>query len=66
MNILPSVILNLLPYVNNFLNQNGEIILSGIISERFDEVKDYLDKNNYKIIDKPFKENWVRIDCKII
>lgn len=63
MNILPGTILNLTEYINSFLKVDGLLIISGIISERYEEIKSCLEKNNYSIVGVDWLDNWARIDC---
>ncbi len=63
MNILPNIILKLIPFVNNFLKEKGEFILSGIIPERLEEITSLLKKYNFNILNTEWFDNWARIDC---
>lgn len=64
MNILPNIILKLVPFVNEFLKIKGDFILSGIIPERLDEITSSLKLYNFNILNIEWKDNWARIDCE--
>ena len=57
-NIVADVIIRLAPDVGEYLAKNGVFIVSGIIQERADEVKNALDIAGYKIDDEKYENGW--------
>lgn len=51
------------PYFSGFLKKNGKLIVSGIITERLDEVLSALKENNIKVESISEKEGWNAILC---
>ncbi len=66
MNILPNIILNLVPFIPDFLFLNGILVISGIILNRLDEIKLILEQYNFLIENIKEKNNWYRLDCRLI
>ena len=62
-NIVADVIVSMSPYFSGFLKKNGKLILSGIITERLDEVLSALKENNIKVESISEKEGWNAILC---
>ncbi len=64
-NIVADVIIRMCPYFRGFLKENGAVIISGIITERLDEVKDALaaEKIHIERIDE--EEGWNAIICRV-
>lgn len=60
-NILPNVIVELIPSVEKLINKNGLIITSGIIKEKSDFIISKLKEHNFSIIDTTSKGEWVCI-----
>ncbi|MCR5626112.1 MAG: 50S ribosomal protein L11 methyltransferase [Lachnospiraceae bacterium] len=58
-NILPDVLEPLTPLVPSFLKKDGIYIVSGIIDEKADFVRDILEKNGFKILEKNTDGEWV-------
>ncbi len=57
-NITADILMRLSKFIGKHLNENGTIVLSGIIDTRLDEVeKCYLDAG-YEIIDRAQKDDW--------
>ena len=63
MNIVPDIIVPLLPVVKNMLAENGVCILSGIIGRYLPEVKSACESAGYKIIDETDENDWL---CVVI
>lgn len=57
-NIVADVIIRLLPDVSRFLNDNGVMIISGIIDIRKDDVLSAVAQNGFKIVQEKYKDNW--------
>lgn len=64
-NIVADVIIKMCPYFRGFLKKNGTIIISGIITERLDEVKTALTKENISIEKIMEEEDWNAILCSV-
>jgi len=64
-NIIADVIIAMAPIVKNAIKKGGTFISSGIIKDKVDDVINALIKNNFKIIDTSFKDEWVSITAKI-
>lgn len=60
-NIIADVIISLADSVPSFLNDGGIFICSGIISERLDDVKQALSKNNFKLLEIETKGDWAAV-----
>jgi len=60
-NIVADIIIQMLEFVNDAMLPDGIFIASGIIDERVEDVCDALIKNNFKIKDTLYKDNWVCI-----
>lgn len=63
-NIVADVIIKMCPLFRGFLKENGTIILSGIITERLDEVKSALAENRIEIEKISEEEGWNAILCR--
>ena len=63
-NIVADIIMMLTPDVENYLNDNGIFMCSGIIDLRAAEVKETLLSNGYEIIEEVVKENWYAFACR--
>lgn len=57
-NITADILELLAPQLDSHLNENGVVIVSGIISEREQEVLDYYDKFGFKVVDKLALNDW--------
>ena len=57
-NIVADVIMWMAPMFKKFLADDGQLIVSGIIAERSDEVINALKKNGFKVTDFTEKEDW--------
>lgn len=60
-NIVADVIIRLAPDISRFLDENGTIILSGIIEEREQDVVDALEKEGLKNKDRLSNGGWVAL-----
>ena len=58
MNIIPDVIIPLLPFVKDLLADNGIAILSGIISRYLIDIENAVQSSGLKIIDKSSENDW--------
>lgn len=58
-NIIADTIIDLMSQIHPILNKNGIFISSGIIKDRYNDVKDAFKINNYKIIEDVFMGEWV-------
>lgn len=57
-NIVADVIIRLLVDVENYLEENGVVILSGIIDTRAQDVLDSIKANGYKVVEEVRLDNW--------
>lgn len=57
-NIVADVIIRLLPDVGQFMEENGILIVSGIIDIRKEDVFNAIEQNGFKIEEEAYKENW--------
>lgn len=60
-NILAEIIVKMLDDVDDYLEDNGILILSGIIREKEEMVLDKLEEINYEVINISYKNDWVLI-----
>ncbi|WP_281165019.1 50S ribosomal protein L11 methyltransferase [Liquorilactobacillus sicerae] len=60
-NLLPNLILQLLPTVAHYLKSKGKLILSGIILEKQTIVETALLQNNFTVLQKSQLKNWLGI-----
>jgi len=58
MNIIPDVIIPLLPFVKNLLADNGIAVLSGIISKYLIDMENAVESCGMKIIEKSNENDW--------
>jgi|LSQX01.1.fsa_nt_gb ribosomal protein L11 methyltransferase len=63
-NIVADAIIELSKATADYLNPDGIFIASGIIRQRYDEVKAHLIGQNYSIINELFMEEWVAVAVK--
>lgn len=63
-NIVADVIIRIIPLVKTLLNDNGHFLMSGIITERKDEVIDALRKNGMIVSDVSEMNGWVLISTQ--
>lgn len=62
-NIVADVIIKMCPFFRGFLRENGTLIVSGIITERLDEVKAALAENGIAIEKINEEEGWNALVC---
>lgn len=60
-NIVADIIIRLSDFIYEYLEDDGLFIVSGIITERENDVLNALDKNNFKVLDRSEKKGWVCI-----
>lgn len=60
-NIVADVIILMAPKLKQFLKPSGKLIASGIISDRYEEVKEALENTGLHIIKKCEKNDWIAI-----
>lgn len=60
-NILRNVIEKNLNVINEKLNINGKLFISGVLADEEDKISHSLRKNDFRIIDKRYKSEWLGI-----
>jgi len=65
-NVIASVIKEIVPDVSKVINQNGKIILSGIISSQKEDIIKLLNLYNFKIDQVVSKKDWICIQACLI
>ena len=60
-NIVADIIIRLSDFIYEYLADDGLFIVSGIITERENDVLNALNKNNFKVLDRSEKKGWVCI-----
>lgn len=63
-NILAEILVKMLSEANEHLKDTGLLILSGIIREKERLVLDALKDNNFEIVDKIYKNDWVLLSAR--
>lgn len=63
-NIVADVIIAMSPLFRGFMAENGTLIVSGIITERLDEVLAALDSAGFKVVSSDEQEGWNAIVLK--
>jgi ribosomal protein L11 methyltransferase len=63
-NIVADVIINLLSFSRDFLNDDGIMIVSGIIDDREKDVLLSIEQNGFTVVEKIIKNGWVAIAIK--
>ena len=63
-NIMADVLIAFAPYIGENLNQNGKIILSGILVERLSAVKDAYIKAGFEFVEEKIKGEWSALVMK--
>lgn len=63
-NLLAEILVNMLDEVDKYLSEKGLLVLSGIIKERENIVLDALEKNNFELTDKIYKNDWVLLAAR--
>lgn len=64
-NIVADVIIKMCPFFRGFLKENGVLIVSGIITERLDEVRSALEAENIVIESVKEEEDWNALLCRL-
>lgn len=64
-NIVADVIISMAPFFRGFLKEHGTLIISGIITQRLDEVKAALHENDITIESITEKEDWNALLCTV-
>ncbi len=57
-NIVADIIIRMTPNISKFMNKNTKLIVSGIIDQRADEVKNVLEQYNLKKADEIHENGW--------
>lgn len=63
-NIVADVIIRLLPNVGQFMEEDGILIISGIIDIRKDDVLNAIKQNGFTITEEAYRENWCAFTLK--
>lgn len=63
-NIVADVIIKLLPDVDNFLAEDGIVIISGIIDIRKEDVLNAVKENGFIIKEEKYRDNWCAFTLK--
>ncbi len=63
-NIVSDIIIRMMPDIGDYLTDEAPLILSGIISDRCDEVKECAEKYGFKIIREERENDWVALLCQ--
>ena len=63
-NIVADIIIRMLPDIGGYLTKNAPIILSGIVSERADDIREAAAKNGYVVIREERENDWVALMIK--
>ena len=64
-NIVTDVILNLIKDIRSYLNDGGIFIASGIILDRFEDLKLALEGDNIKILSVEKMGEWIALCCSV-
>ena len=64
-NIMAEILIEMSPMLQKFLRDAGYIILSGIITQRLDAVKEAFEKEKYEIISTVIKDEWCSVVVKV-
>ncbi len=57
-NIVADIIIGMAPMFQEFLNDGGKLMVSGVIDERVDEVTAALSENGWKVVNAKNEEGW--------
>lgn len=63
-NIVADIIIRMMPDIGELLAEGAPLILSGIISERADEVKESVKKNGFFVVREEKENDWVALMVK--
>lgn len=58
-NINKNIILSNLPNIASSLKKEGKILLSGLLKEDYDEINESIIQQNFKLLYKTERENWI-------
>ncbi len=64
-NIVADVIIKLLKDISRFMEQDGVLIISGIIDIRKDDVLSAVEANGFSVIKEAYRENWCAYVLKL-
>lgn len=65
-NILADIIMKFIPDIDSHLNDNGFVILSGIINEKEQAITEKMEKNGFSVIEVFHLKGWSTLICKRI
>ncbi len=60
-NILPVVLIPLIPLIEQFIVPGGTVILSGILNEKLPDIKEQLDKCGYETVSERSRGEWAAV-----
>ena len=63
-NIVADVLIAMSPFFDGFLKDNGVLVLSGIISQRRDEVVSTVCSKGFVLVDEKEKQDWIAVAFK--
>ena len=63
-NIVSDIIIRMMPDINDFLKDGAPLILSGIIGQRCDEVKEAVANAGFSVVREEWENDWVGLLCK--
>ena len=63
-NILAEILVKMLSEANEYLNDSGLLVLSGIIHEKEKLVLDALNYNNFELVDIVYKNEWALLSAR--
>lgn len=63
-NILAEILVKMLSEANKYLKYTGLLVLSGIIREKEKLVLEALKDNNFEVVDKVYKNDWVLLSAR--
>ena len=63
-NIVSDIIIRMMPDISDYLLQTAPLILSGIIGQRYPEVKDAVKKHGFTVVREEWENDWVAVLCK--
>ena len=63
-NIVADIIIRLLPDIGAFMHEKTNLVLSGIIDERCDDVRQSIDENGFQITKEIHENGWCAISVK--
>ena len=63
-NIVADIIIRMMPDISAYLTDDAPLILSGIISERADEVRESVSKNGFAVVREERENDWLALMVK--